>query len=46
MRAELGVDAPVVATGGLAGVIASNAPIIQAVDPHLSLYGLHAFAVV
>jgi type III pantothenate kinase len=44
MRAELGVDAPVVATGGLAGVIASNAPIIGAVDPHLSLYGLRAFA--
>lgn len=44
MRAELGVDAPVIATGGLAGVIASNAPIIQAVDPHLSLYGLRAFA--
>jgi type III pantothenate kinase len=44
MRAELGVDAPVVATGGLANVIAANAPIIGAVDPHLSLYGLRAFA--
>ncbi len=45
MRAELGVEAPVVATGGLAAVIASNAPIITAVDPHLSLYGLRAFAI-
>ena len=44
MRAELGVDAPVVATGGLAGVIANHAPSIGAVDPHLSLYGLRAFA--
>ena len=44
MKAELGVDAPVVATGGLAHVIAANAPVIGAVDPHLSLYGLRAFA--
>ena len=44
MRAELGIDAPVVATGGLAHAIASNAPIIGAVDPHLSLYGLRTFA--
>ncbi len=41
---SLASDAPVVATGGLAQVIASNAPIIGAVDPHLSLYGLRAFA--
>jgi len=46
MRAELGIDAPVVATGGLAGVVAANAPVIGAVDPHLSLYGLRAFAMV
>ncbi len=46
MRAELRIDAPVVATGGLAHVIASNAPIIGAVDPHLSLYGLRTFAMV
>jgi type III pantothenate kinase len=44
MREELEVTAPVVATGGLAHVIAANTPIIGAVDPHLSLFGLHAFA--
>jgi type III pantothenate kinase len=43
MRAELGVDAKVVATGGLAEVVAKQTPVIDAVDPHLSLVGLELF---
>jgi len=44
LRREMGVDARVVATGGLAHVMAKHSGVIQAVDPHLSLYGLRAFA--
>jgi type III pantothenate kinase len=44
MRAEMGVQARVVATGGLAGVMAKHTAVIESVDPHLSLYGLRAFA--
>jgi type III pantothenate kinase len=44
MRREMGVDARVVATGGLANVLAKHTAVIEAVDPHLSLYGLRAFA--
>ena len=44
MRAEMGVDARVVATGGLAAVMERYASVIAAVDPHLSLYGLRALA--
>ncbi|HUA10072.1 MAG TPA: type III pantothenate kinase [Candidatus Acidoferrales bacterium] len=44
MRDEMGVRANVVATGGLANVMASHTPSIGAVDPHLSLYGLRIFA--
>lgn len=40
LRAELGVDAPVVATGGLAPVFQSELSFLQAVDPHLTLLGL------
>lgn len=40
MRAELGVEAQVVATGGLADVIARHSKIVSAVDHHLNLYGL------
>jgi len=40
LRAELEVDAPVVATGGLAEVIARHTTAIRAVNPHLSLIGL------
>jgi type III pantothenate kinase len=43
MRAELGVDAKVVATGGLAEVVAKQTALIDAVDPHLSLVGLALF---
>jgi type III pantothenate kinase len=44
MRAEMGVQAKVVATGGLAGVVAKQTKIVDAVDPHLSLRGLHLFS--
>ena len=43
MRGEMGVDARVVATGGLAGIVAKQTPIVEAVDPHLSLVGLQLF---
>lgn len=44
MRAEMGVEAKVVATGGLAEVIAKQTPVIAEVDPYLSLVGLELFA--
>jgi type III pantothenate kinase len=40
MRGELGEDAHVVATGGLAGLIAPHSQTIQDVDPLLTLEGL------
>jgi type III pantothenate kinase len=41
IRAELGApDAPVVATGGLAELIAPHSATITAVDPELTLHGL------
>jgi type III pantothenate kinase len=40
IRAELGADARVVATGGLADLIAPHARTIQRVDPWLTLEGL------
>ncbi len=40
IRAELDVDAPVVATGGLATLVASASSEIREVDPHLTLRGL------
>jgi type III pantothenate kinase len=43
MRAEMGLEAPVVATGGLADVIARHTPVIQEVNPHLSLLGLRKY---
>ncbi len=39
--AELGVDAPVVATGGLAELIAPHSKTIATIDPFLTLEGLH-----
>lgn len=44
MRREMEVDAKVVATGGLAEIVAKQTPVIDAVDPHLSLVGLELFA--
>ena len=44
MRREMDVDAKVVATGGLAEIVAKQTPVIDAVDPHLSLVGLELFA--
>ena len=40
IRAELEVDAPVVATGGLAELIAPHSKTIERVDPDLTLEGL------
>ena len=40
IRAELGAEAPVVATGGLADLIAPHARTIARVDPDLTLEGL------
>lgn len=40
LQEELGGDAHVVATGGLAGVIAGQTPVVQAVDQNLTLEGL------
>jgi type III pantothenate kinase len=43
IRAEMGVRAKVIATGGLADVVAKQTPVVDAVDPHLSLIGLNLF---
>lgn len=43
MRAEMGVDAPVIATGGLADVVARHTSIVREVNPYLSLIGLRLF---
>ena len=43
MRAEMGGAAKVVATGGLAQIVAKQTPVVDAVDPHLSLVGLELF---
>jgi type III pantothenate kinase len=40
IRGELGVEAPVVATGGLADLIAPHSQTIERVDPLLTLEGL------
>jgi type III pantothenate kinase len=40
IRGELGADAPVIATGGLADLIAPHAATISRVDPFLTLEGL------
>jgi type III pantothenate kinase len=40
LRTELSVDAPVVATGGLATVFQAELSFLTAVDPHLTLLGL------
>ncbi len=43
MRQAIGEDARVIATGGLADVVAKHAPAIEAVEPHLVLEGLRIF---
>ncbi|MBV9973465.1 MAG: type III pantothenate kinase [Candidatus Eremiobacteraeota bacterium] len=43
MRAEMGGKPRVIATGGRADVIARHTQMIELVDPHLSLIGLHLF---
>jgi type III pantothenate kinase len=43
MRREMETDARVIATGGLADVIARHTDIISEVNPHLSLLGLRKF---
>lgn len=43
MRAEIGGKAKVIATGGLADVVAKQTAIVDAVDPHLSLIGLKLY---
>jgi type III pantothenate kinase len=43
MKAELGGEARVVATGGLADIVARHTSIIDAVDPNLVLEGLRLF---
>jgi type III pantothenate kinase len=40
IRAELGEQARVVATGGFAGTLAPEIPAIETVDPVLTLVGL------
>lgn len=40
LRRELGGQARVIATGGLASVIAAQTPVIETVDPDLTLQGL------
>jgi len=42
LRAEIGANARVIASGGLAAVIAPHTAAIESVEPHLVLYGLRA----
>jgi type III pantothenate kinase len=42
-RAEMGVDAPVIATGGMAEVMARHTSVVRDVNPYLSLLGLRLF---
>lgn len=42
IRDEVGSHARVIATGGLAAVLAGETPVIELVEPHLVLYGLRA----
>jgi type III pantothenate kinase len=43
MRDEIGAPAKVIATGGLANVVARQTKIVDEVDPYLSLMGLRLF---
>jgi type III pantothenate kinase len=44
IRSEIGANARVIASGGLASVIAPHTSAIERVEPHLVLYGLRAHA--
>ena len=44
MKQEMGTDVKVIATGGLSGAMAPHLPIIDAVDPWLTLDGLRIIA--
>lgn len=43
MRREMGAESPVIATGGMAEVVARHTAVIQEVNPHLSLLGLRTY---
>jgi type III pantothenate kinase len=43
MRQEMEAPAKVVATGGLAEIVAKHAPVVDEIAPHLSLVGLRLF---
>ena len=43
MRAEMGMEARVVATGGMADVVSRHTAIVHEVNPHLSLLGLRRY---
>jgi len=43
MRAEMETEAPVIATGGMAEVVARHTSIVREVNPHLSLIGLQRY---
>ncbi|MBV8644922.1 MAG: type III pantothenate kinase [Candidatus Eremiobacteraeota bacterium] len=42
MRAELGADARVIASGGMAPIVAAETGVIERVEPNLVMYGLLA----
>jgi len=42
IRAEIGTDARVIASGGLASVVAAETRVIERVEPHLVLHGLRS----
>ena len=44
IRAEWGSDLPVIATGGLAPLLAEGTPVIRTIDPDLTLDGLRLLA--
>jgi type III pantothenate kinase len=43
IRAAIGARARVIASGGLASVVAGETPVIERVEPHLVLYGLRLY---
>lgn len=43
MRAEMGAEARVIATGGMADAVARHTSIVHEVNPHLSLLGLQRY---